>query len=303
MSEGSVTFGEPVSPGFDHVFQGRLLHRERSAFQTVEVYDHEGFGRMLLLDGVVQTTERDEFCYHEMLVHPALCALERAERVLIVGGGDGGTLRRVLSHDPAEAVLCEIDEAVVRVSREYLPGVSDGALDDPRARLVFEDGADFVGSHDDAFDAVVVDSTDPVGPGAVLFSEGFYASCRRALRPGGVVVAQTGSPFYQSGELRSALGNLASAFPSVELHTGHVPTYPGQLWTYASATDGPPASSVPAADIRRRLDDRGIETRYYTPELHAAAFALPAFLRRVVDEAREQAEEPGGSSQAEEPVG
>lgn len=294
MSEGSVAFGEPASPGFDHVFYGRLLLRERSAFQTVEVYDNEGFGRMLLLDGVVQTTEGDEFCYHEMLVHPALCALERPERVLIVGGGDGGTMRRVLSHGPVEVVCCEIDEAVVRVSREHLPAVSGGALEDPRVRLVFEDGADFVASHDGAFDAVVVDSTDPVGPGAVLFSEGFYASCRRALRDGGLLVAQTGSPFYQADELRSALGNLSSTFPSVELHTGYVPTYPGQLWTYASATDGRPVSSVPAAEVRRRLGVRGIETRYYTPELHPAAFVLPAFLAALVDQACGPAEEPVG---------
>lgn len=294
MTEDTVTFGEPAAPGFDHVFRGRLVHRERSAFQTVEVYDHERFGRMLLLDGVVQTTERDEFCYHEMLVHPALCALERPERVLVVGGGDGGTLRRVLGHGPAEVVCCEIDEAVVRVSREHLPAVSEGALEDPRLRLVFEDGAAFVASHDGAFDAVIVDSTDPVGPGAVLFSEGFYASCRRALRPGGVLVAQTGSPFYQADELRSALGNLASAFPSTELHTGHVPTYPGQLWTYASAAEGRAVSSVPATEVRRRLEARGIETRYYTPELHGAAFVLPAFLAALVDEAGGRAEEPVG---------
>jgi hypothetical protein len=144
----AARFGERVTDGFDHAFEGSLVHRERSPFQDIEVYDHIHFGRVLTLDGLVQTTERDEFCYHEMLVHPALCALERPERVLVIGGGDGGTLRHVLMHDPAEAVMCEIDEAVARVSREHLPALSGGAFEDPRARLHIGDGAAYVAEHE-----------------------------------------------------------------------------------------------------------------------------------------------------------
>lgn len=280
------SYGEPVCPGFDHVFRGRLVHAEESAFQRIEIYEHDRFGRMLMLDGVVQTTERDEFCYHEMLVHPALVSLERVGRVLVVGGGDGGTLRHVLMHAPDEVVMCEIDEAVVRASREHLPALSAGAFDDERASVVFEDGASYVAPHEEAFDAIVIDSTDPVGPGVVLFSEAFYAACRRALGPGGVLVAQTGSPVHQERELRTALGNLGAAFGRAEVHTGYVPTYPGQLWTYATASTGVPVSAVPVAEIAERLARRSIEPRYYTPELHRAAFVLPAFIERLVDDAR-----------------
>ena len=274
----SVTFGEPVTEGFDHVLRGERLYEGRSDFQKIDVYDHQYFGRVLTLDDTIQTTERDEFCYHEMLVHPALCSLDPLERVLIVGGGDGGTLRHVLMHDPVEAVMCEIDGEVVRVSRELMPELSAGAFDDPRSRLVIGDGAAYVATFEDHFDAILVDSTDPVGAAVVLFSPEFYRACRRALRPGGVLVSQTGSPMYQGAELQVALGNMASAFPTVQTYLGFVPTYPGVLWSYTSATDGAALSDVPPDDIRARLMVRGIQTRFYTPEVHVSSFALPPFV-------------------------
>jgi spermidine synthase len=274
-------FGEPVIPGFDHVFRGDLVHSERSAFQKVDVYDHEHFGRVLLLDDLVQTTERDEFCYHEMLVHPALSVLDNVERVLVIGGGDGGTLRHVLMHDPAEAVMCEIDEAVVRVSREHMPALSDGAFDDPRARLVIGDGAALVADHTDAFDAILVDSTDPIGAAVVLFSEEFYLACRKALRPHGVLVSQTGSPVYQGREFKDALANIRLVFPTVEVYLGFVPTYPGVLWSFTSATSGTPVSAATTDAIGSRLQERSIATRFYTPDVHRSAFALPAFVQEL----------------------
>jgi spermidine synthase len=274
-------FGEPVTQGFEHVFAGELIHSERSAFQKVDVYDNEPFGRVLTLDDLIQTTERDEFCYHEMLVHPALSSLPTVERVLIIGGGDGGTLRHVLMHSPREAVMCEIDDAVVRVSREFMPALSQGAFDDPRAKLVIGDGASFVAEHEDAFDAILVDSTDPIGAAVVLFSEEFYAACRRALRPHGVFVSQTGSPMYQGREFQNALVNLRRAFPTVEVYLGFVPTYPGVLWSYTSATAGSPLSATSPRDVRARLDERGIETRFYTPDVHRSAFSLPVFVQEL----------------------
>ena len=276
-------FGEPVTTGFDHVLRGELVFSGRSRFQKIDVYEHEHFGRVLTLDDLVQTTERDEFCYHEMLVHPALCSREPIERVLVIGGGDGGTLRHVLMHSPAEAVMCEIDDEVVRVSRELMPALSDGAFDDPRARLVIGDGAAFVAEHEDVFDAIIVDSTDPIGAAVVLFSPDFYRACRRALKPGGVLVSQTGSPMYQGVELADALRNLASAFPSIETYLGFVPTYPGVLWSFTSATDGVRLSDTPLDDITRRLDARGVSTRFYTPQVHKASFALPPFVRELVE--------------------
>lgn len=275
------SFGEQVIAGFEHVFSGELVHSERSAFQKVDVYDHEHFGRVLTLDDLVQTTERDEFCYHEMLVHPALASLPTIERVLVIGGGDGGTLRHVLMHAPREAVMCEIDEAVVRVSREFIPALSDGAFDDPRSRLVIGDGAAFVAEHTDAFDAIIVDSTDPIGAAVVLFSEEFYAACRRALRPHGVLVSQTGSPVYQGREFQNALDNMRRAFVTIEVYLGFVPTYPGVLWSFTSATAGTPLSSVTPDAIGVRLRERGIETRFYTPDVHRSAFALPVFVQEL----------------------
>jgi spermidine synthase len=235
LTDRLAEFGERVAPGFRHTFEGELLYAGRSQFQKIDVFQHAQFGRVLTLDDTLQTTENDEFCYHEMLVHPALSSIERVERVLIIGGGDGGTLRHVLMHDPAEAVMCEIDEDVVNVSLEYLPMISAGAFDDPRARLVIGDGAAFVAEHEGAFDAIIVDSTDPVGAAVVLFSTPFYESCRRALRPHGVFISQTGSPMYQGKELTVALTNMSEVFGPVETYCGFVPTYPGVLWSYTAA--------------------------------------------------------------------
>ncbi len=276
-------FGEPVTKGFDHVLEGERLYSGRSQFQKIDVYQHEHFGRVLTLDDLVQTTQADEFCYHEMLVHPALSSREPIERVLVIGGGDGGTLRHVLMHSPGEAVMCEIDSEVVRVSREFLPMLSDGAFDDPRARLLIGDGGAFVSEHEDAFDAILIDSTDPIGAAVVLFSEDFYRACSRALRPGGVFVSQTGSPMYQGAELMNALRNLGSVFGTVETYLGFVPTYPGVLWSFTSATDGTPLSVTAPDDIATRLTARGVDTRFYTPQVHVAGFALPPFVRDLVE--------------------
>jgi spermidine synthase len=278
-----TSFGEPIASdgSFANVFQGESLYSGRSDLQKIDVYENAHFGRVLTLDDLVQTTERDEYCYHEMLVHPALASLERVERVLIIGGGDGGTLRHVLMHGPSQVVMCEIDSEVVRVCRELMPSLSDGAFDDPRAQVVFANGAAYAAEHESVFDAVVVDGSDAVGPAAVLFSEAFYAACRRALVPGGVFVSQTGSPLYQAPEFDLALRNLSLAFPIVEPYLGAVPTYPGTLWSYMAATDGDPVSAAQADVVAGRLRARQVSTRYYSPELHGAAFKLPAFVESL----------------------
>jgi spermidine synthase len=279
----TLRFGEPVTEGFEHVFHGEPLYSGRSEFQKIDVYHHDHFGKILTLDDLIQTTEYDEFCYHEMLVHPALSSRTSVERVLIIGGGDGGTLRHVLMHSPSEAVMCEIDGEVVRVCRELMPGLSDGAFEDPRTTLVIGDGAAYVAGCSDEFDAILVDSTDPIGAATVLFSDEFYRSCERALKPGGVFVSQTGSPMYQGKEFTSALERMRGAFASVETYLGFVPTYPGVLWSFTAGTSGAPMSSARRDDIATRLAERDVPARFYTPDVHVSSFALPTFVRDIVE--------------------
>ncbi|HVL90630.1 MAG TPA: polyamine aminopropyltransferase [Actinomycetota bacterium] len=272
-------FHEEPAPGLEQAYQGTLLHAEESAFQKIEVYEHPTFGRMLVLDGLVQTTTRDEFCYHEMLVHVPMIAVAEPRRVLIIGGGDGGTLRRVLEHATVtEAVMVEIDETVTTVSREFFPEIAGDAFDDPRATVLFDDGAAYVRDGSEPFDAIVIDSSDPVGPGVVLFSEEFYGQCRVRLNPGGVLSAQIGSPFYFPDEIAMALGNAAKAFPQVKPYVGAVPTYPGTLWGYMLAGE---RIDTDADTAGKRAAERGLQPRYWTPEIQAGAFAVPAFVAEV----------------------
>jgi spermidine synthase len=275
-------FGERVTDGFEHVFWGEPLYRGRSEFQKIDVYQNAHFGRVLTLDDTLQTTERDEFCYHEMLVHPALSCLADVGKILIIGGGDGGTLRHALMHGPDEAVMCEIDEEVVRVSREFLPMIAGDAFDDPRGKLVIADGAALVAEHTGEFDAIIVDSTDPVGAAVVLFSQAFYTACLDALRPSGIFISQTGSPMYQGEELKNALRNMAAVFPMTETYLGFVPTYPGVLWSYTVGTKGAKLSDTPPATVAERLRDRGVETRFYNADVHASCFALPRFVQDFI---------------------
>jgi spermidine synthase len=258
------------------------LYSARSQFQQIEVYDTVLFGRMLVLDGMVQTTERDEFFYHEMLVHPAMLSHPAPKRVLVVGGGDGGALRRVLEHDVERATMVEIDAVVVDVSRQYLPGVSEGAFDDQRAEVHFEDGHAFVQSCAEQFDVVIVDAPDPIGPGKQLFSEGFYRSLANTLAPGGVVALQSESPLLMATQMASTYVHMAEALPGARVYLGAVPAYPGVIWSFTIAAkdvDLPPFDT-----IARRLQERSIATRYYSPAIHEASFTLPQYLESFLHE-------------------
>ncbi|NDY43235.1 polyamine aminopropyltransferase [Dissulfurirhabdus thermomarina] len=257
------------------------LYTGRSAFQSIEVLDTPAFGRMLLLDGLVMLTERDEFVYHEMIAHPALFTHPAPRDVLVVGGGDGGTVREVLKHGGVRrVVLCEIDEMVVEVARRFFPEVASGLSGDPRVEIAFEDGARYVEAHPGAFDVILVDSTDPVGPAEALFAEAFFRGCRGALREGGLLAAQCESPYYHLDVIRRVRSGLAAAgFPVVRFYTGGIPTYPSGTWCWVMASLGPdPVRDFDAA----RAAAAGLATRYYSPGLHAGAFALPRFLAEAV---------------------
>lgn len=280
-------FNETLYPGWGQRFQvTRMLAQVKSAYQDIAVFESMSHGRVLALDGAIQITEADEFVYQEMLVHVPLLAHGAAHRVLIIGAGDGGVLRRVLQHRTTQrAVMVEIDGEVIRLSKEFLPGIGAGAWTDRRAQVIVGDGIAYASNAAaGSFDVIIVDSTDPAGPGEALFSDAFYADCARILTPDGLVVNQCGVPFMQQDELRDTSRRRARAFPYVSAYTAAVPTYVGGLMTLGIAAKSPGVGDLPAATIRARADAAGIldSTRYWTPEVQAAAFHLPPYIAELL---------------------
>jgi spermidine synthase len=268
--------------GITSAFQvTRRLHDERTPYQHLEIYESPLLGRMLVLDGAVQTTEGDEFIYHEMLVHPALCTHPAPRRVLIIGGGDGGALEEALKHPLERATLVEIDEAVVRTSRAYLSTIAGDAFDDPRATVVIGDGIAYVDEATDRFDLVLVDSTDPEGPALGLFSPAFYAQIARRLEPGGLLVVQSGSAVYQQDLIGMVRRHLRPIFRVVRTYVAHVVAYPGVVWSFTIGSLGRDPLDASPEEISRRT--HGFALRYYTPRGHHAAFDLPPYLRTQVE--------------------
>ncbi len=275
---------ETLYPAWEQRFRiRRELARVRSDFQEILVFDSETHGRVLLLDGVIQITERDEFVYQEMLAHVPLLIHPEPERVLIIGGGDGGVLRRVLQHSNiARVVMVEIDGEVIRLSKEFLPDIAGNAWHDPRAEVIVGDGIAYVRDADPAsFDAIIVDSTDPVGVGEALFTDAFYQNCARVLTPCGLIVNQCGVPFMQGDELFETSRRRSRFFPEVSAYVVAVPTYMGGFMTLGIAANGDVLATRPdAAATASRAARAGIlgATRYWTPEIHVGAFNLPPYI-------------------------
>jgi spermidine synthase len=261
-----------------HLAIGRVLYRERTEHQDLVIFENGTYGRVLALDGVVQTTTADEFVYHEMIAHVPLLAHGAARRVLIVGGGDGGTLRRVLMHPVERAVMVELDRSVVDLSREHLSDICGAAFDDPRTDLVIADGCRFVKETDEVFDVIIVDSTDPFGPGAVLFTAEFFADCKARLAPGGVFVNQGGVPWVQGAELADFYSRLKPLYLDATVYLAPVPIYIGGHMAFGWASDDAMLRAVPVLELEKRFAAAGLAARYYTPEVHAAAFALPGYV-------------------------
>jgi spermidine synthase len=263
-----------------------LLHSERSPFQHVEVYETDAFGHMMTLDGVIMITDYDEFVYHEMIAHPALCLLQDAKRALVIGGGDGGAAREALRHPSLTRLdLVEIDEAVVEAAKRFFPQLS-ASFGDERLKLHLVDGTAFVKEAPKGhYDFILVDSTDPVGIAEGLFTREFYEACRSLLTPRGVMVVQSESPFDPvNGHVVKDVRRLfESLFPIAETYLASTPSYPYGLWSFTLGSrslhplrdyDAEAAHRSPFAD----------ELRYYTPQVHTAAFALPAFVRQLLSE-------------------
>lgn len=252
-----------------------VLYQGRTEFQDVLIFENAVFGKVLVLDGIIQLTERDNHIYHEMIVHVPMMARGSARDVLIIGGGDGGTLKEVLKHPVRRATLVEIDGEVIDLSRRYFPEVSDGAFDDPRAHVLVMDGTRYIARTEDMFDVIIIDSTDPMGPGETLFTTAFYEACRGRLRPGGIIVVQSGAPLFQPGELAMVCDRLSGSFPSVRPYLAPVPTYAGGMLALVAAGESRDALSPSADVLQERFGTLQGRTHYYTPEVHRAAFALP----------------------------
>ncbi|MGR3570757.1 polyamine aminopropyltransferase [Brevirhabdus sp.] len=259
-----------------------VLYDSETDHQRLRVIENPTFGRVLTLDGVVQTTEGDNFIYHEMLSHVPILAHGSARRVLIIGGGDGGMAREVLKHASVEHVtMVEIDPGVVEFSKQYLPNLSQGAFDDPRLRLVIADGAAYVRRTEDRFDVIIIDSTDPVGPGEVLFTDSFYGHAKRCLTPAGILVTQNGVPFLQGAELTNTMRAFKALFADWGCYLATIPTYAGGPMALGWGTDGA-ARKITLPQLTERFAAADIATEYYTPEVHLASFALPGYVRRLM---------------------
>ncbi|MDK2958324.1 MAG: spermidine synthase [Synergistaceae bacterium] len=247
-----------------------VLLNVKSPYQDILLVDTGEYGRMMLLDGAIQITERDEFCYSEMMAHVALSSHPDPRRVLIVGGGDGGVLREVLRHKNVEkATLVDIDEEVINASKRFLPTISV-ALEDPRADVKPMDAMEYIKAAREEFDVVIVDSTDPVEFAVGLFESPFYRDIHNALKKDGMVVAQTESPFTDRKVVRDAFREMRSVFPVVRLYWGAMPTYPSGMWTYTVGSK----SADPSVPLRPAPEG----TRYYTSDIHRASFVLPPFV-------------------------
>ena len=260
-----------------------LLFEEKTHFQHLVVFNNRFLGRVLALDGVIQTTQADEFIYHEMMAHVPILAHGNVRRVLIIGGGDGGLLREVLRHPSIERVVqVEIDKSVIDLSRRYLPDHSRGAFDDPRTQIVIDDGMHFLELTDERFDVILTDSTDPDGPAAVLFSRPYYAACKKRLATGGVLVTQNGVAFLQLDEVRASAQHFNALYADWHFYSAAVPSYTGGIMAFGWASDDPSLRRHSIDMLEERFSQSKISTRYYTPALHMGAFALPQYILEAI---------------------
>lgn len=277
-------FNETLYQGFRQSHEVRkVLFEGRSKYQKVGVFESGRFGRILALDGVVQCTEGDEFVYHEMLTHLPILAHGKVESVLIIGGGDGGILEEVLKHKSVKrATMVEIDGEVIEVAKKYLPKICGKAFSDKRTNLIVGDGAAYVAETKNRYDLVIVDRPDPVGPATVLFSEGFYRNCRRVMKPGAILVAQNGVPHMQGPELTEAIKLFQKIWAESGSYLAVVPTYVCGFMSMTWASDRD-ITDVDPRQIFARFDRAKLPAlRYYNPEIHFAAFALPNFVAGLI---------------------
>ncbi len=256
----------------------KTLFSEKSQFQKIDIVESHGLGRLLLNDGVVMFSEKDEFVYHEMVAHVPLFAHPNPERVLIIGGGDGGTAREALRHAGVKSVvMVEIDEMVVRACQEHIPSVC-ADMDDPRMTLLIEDGVRYMAEATETFDVIIIDSTDPIGPAKPLFDSAFYGNVRKRLNPDGILICQAESPFYDVHIQNPMLENQRPFFSKLHLYLYSNLTYPGGLWCFSFASN----DICPLKNFDpERVNRSGLSMRYYNSGVHIASFMLPTFIQQL----------------------
>ena len=287
--------------GFRMTYEAkRVIYEAHTEHQHLVLFEHPFFGKILMLDGATQVTTADEFVYHEMMTHVPILGHGNAREVLIVGGGDCGIAEEVLKHKAVKRLTqVEIDASVVEFSKEHFPEFTEPVLADKRFDLVIADGMKYVAKTDRRFDVIIVDSTDPHGPGKVLFSQKFYAECRRCMTAGGVMVTQNGVPMFQSDELTSAIVKFRKLFADGYCYVAAIPTYVGGHMAMGWATDNTKMRQLSVKTIAERYRKAGrFQTKYWTPEVHVAAFALPRFIAENVAKANRLARRAGAESRS-----
>ena len=264
----------------------KLLYSEESEFQRIDIFDSKEFGRFLTLDGLMMLTEKDEFIYHDMIVHIPMATNPNIKKVLVIGGGDGGTVRELTRYETIEKIdMVEIDKQVVDACKKYLPQTAS-KLDDTKVQLFFEDGLKFVRSKKDEYDLIIVDSTDPFGPGEGLFTKEFYGNCYKALKKDGILVNQHESPYYSNyaNSMIRAHKRIKETFPICKVYQAHIPTYPSGHWLFGFASK----TLDPVEDLDGdRWNNLGLKTKYYNIDLHKGAFAIPNYVKELLESENE----------------
>ena len=267
----------------------RQLYSRQSKYQKIDVMESREFGRFLTLDGLMMVTEKDEFIYHEMIVHVAMATNPEIRNVLVIGGGDGGTVRELCRYDSVRRIdMVEIDKLVVQACKKYLKKTSC-KLDDPRVSLFIADGLPFVRNKTDEYDLIIVDSTDPFGPGEGLFTKEFYGNCFAALTKNGILINQHESSYYEkyAQSMKRAHRRIVETFPICRVYQAHIPTYPSGYWLFGFASKKLDPVTDFTEEKQKRWNDLGIDTDYYNTDLHIGAFALPTYVKRLLESAEE----------------
>lgn len=260
-----------------------VLWEGQTPFQHLKIFENPFFGRVMVLDGAIQTTQKDEFVYHEMITHVPLLAHSNPQKVLVIGAGDGGVIREVSRHPSVkEMVMVEIDGTVIEKSQAFLPGHSAGAFEDPRLTLIVDDASKFVKEATQKFDVIITDSTDPMGPGEHLFTQEFYGACKNILNPGGIMVTQSGVPFMQPKGLKNMSAMLGNFFKHHSFYLAPVPTYVGGFMAFGFGSDDGCVFDVNVETLQSRASSLSLRAQYYSPQIHKAAFVLPPFIENII---------------------